>query len=87
MVFRAASIAPQNPAIRVNAARLFIRAKQYEIARELLEPVAGNPHGGAQARRAGQLLTTLEGKADGEALKPATAAAASGEGDKDAPGG
>ncbi|AYV44885.1 hypothetical protein CFHF_07255 [Caulobacter flavus] len=87
VVFRAASIAPQNPAIRVNAARLFIRAKQYEIARELLEPVAGNPHGGAQARRAGQLLTTLEGKADGEALKPATAAAASGEGDKDAPGG
>ncbi|KSB90755.1 hypothetical protein AS593_16910 [Caulobacter vibrioides] len=87
VVFRAASIAPQNPAIRMNAARLFIRAKKYEIARELLEPVAGNPHGGLQARRAGHLLTSLEGKADGEALTPAKAAAASGEGDKDAPGG
>ncbi|MDG2529338.1 hypothetical protein [Caulobacter endophyticus] len=87
VAFRAATIAPQNPAIRMNAARLFIRAKQYEIARELLEPVAGNPHGGVQARRATQLLTTLEGKADGEALKPSTAAAASGEGDKDASGG
>ncbi|PVM90075.1 hypothetical protein DDF67_10725 [Caulobacter endophyticus] len=87
VVYRAASIAPQNPVIRTNAARLFIRAKQYEIAREMLEPVAGNPHGGPQARRAAQLLSTLEGKVDGEALAPAKAAAASGEGDKDASGG
>jgi tetratricopeptide (TPR) repeat protein len=87
VVLRAASIAPQNPAIRMNAARLFIRARKYEIARELMEPVAGNPHGGPQARRASHLLASLEGKADGEALTPAKAAAASGEGDKDAPGG
>lgn len=92
VAFRAASIAPQNPTIRTNAARLFIRAKQYAIARELLGPVAGNPHGGAGARRAGQMLARMEGKVDGEPLGPlindaATPDAAPGEGDKAASAG
>lgn len=92
VVFRAASIAPQNFPIRMNAARLFIRAKQYELARELLTPVAGDPHGGGMSRQATQMLARMEGKADGEALgasagDAAAPAQASAEGDKDAPGG
>ena len=89
---RAASIAPQNFGIRVNAARLFIRARRYELARELLIPVAGDPHGRGLARQATQMLARMDGKVDGEPLGASAADAATpgqtaGEGDKDASGG
>jgi len=92
VVHRASAIAPQNFNIRMNAARLFIRAKRYELARELLVPVAGDPHGRGMAQQATQMLARMEGKADGEPLGASAADAAapgqaSGEGDKDASGG
>ena len=66
------------------------------VARDLLTPIAGDPHGGGMSRQATQMLARMEGKADGEALGALAADAAapgqspgqaSGEGDKDAPGG
>ncbi|MFT4253089.1 MAG: hypothetical protein QM608_11440 [Caulobacter sp.] len=64
VIFRAAEIAPQSPQIRMRAARLFIRAGQYSVARQMLAPIAGNPHGGGLTRTAIKLLKELEGKAD-----------------------
>jgi hypothetical protein len=71
VISRAAEIAPQASLIRMTAARLFIQAKEYEAAREMMAPVAGNPHGGARAKFAGQLLIELRGKVDGETLSGA----------------
>ncbi|PXA92173.1 hypothetical protein DMC25_05210 [Caulobacter sp. D4A] len=76
VIFRAAEIAPQSPQIRLKAARLFIRAGQYGVARQMLAPIAGNPHGGGPARVAANLLKELEGKADEPAAPtPASTAA------------
>jgi len=64
VVFRAAEIAPQSPTIRMNAASLFTRAGQYGVARDMLTPIAANPHGGGAAKMAANMLKELEGKAD-----------------------
>ncbi|MBI1686529.1 peptidase MA family metallohydrolase [Caulobacter hibisci] len=64
VIYRAAEIAPQSPAIRLNAARLFMRAGRYSVARQMLAPIAANPHGGGQAKQASNILKDLEGKED-----------------------
>ncbi|ADG11638.1 conserved hypothetical protein [Caulobacter segnis ATCC 21756] len=76
VISRAAEIAPQASLIRMTAARLFIQAREYEAACEMLAPVAGNPHGGARARYAAQLMAELRDKPDGEALSGAPLASA-----------
>ncbi|MBI1686530.1 tetratricopeptide repeat protein [Caulobacter hibisci] len=75
VITRAAEIAPQASLIRMTAARLFIQAKAYEEACEMMAPVAGNPHGGARAKYAAQLMAELRDKADGEALPAGSQAA------------
>lgn len=68
VIFRAAEIAPQVSIIRMNAARLFIQARQYDVASQLMAAVAGNPHGGARAKYAGELMDELADETDGEPL-------------------
>lgn len=76
VISRAAEIAPQASLIRMTAARLLIQAKEYEAAREMMAPVAGNPHGGPRARYAAQLMRELKDKADGQSLEDAPEARA-----------
>lgn len=64
VIHRAAALAPQDASIRMYAAQLFIQAGQYGAGREMLAPVAADPHGGGSAKAAAELLKTLEGKAD-----------------------
>lgn len=76
VISRAAEIAPQASMIRMTAARLFIQAKEYEAACEMMAPVAGNPHGGARAKYATLLMSELKDKTDGEPLSGAPLASA-----------
>lgn len=76
VISRAAEIAPQASLIRMTAARLFIQAKEYEAACEMMAPVAGDPHGGPRSKYAAQLMAELKGKIDGEALSGAPLASA-----------
>ncbi|PVM88583.1 hypothetical protein DDF67_13020 [Caulobacter endophyticus] len=75
VIVRAAEIAPQASLIRMTAARMFIQAKAYAEACEMMAPVAGNPHGGPRAKYAAQLMAELKDKADGEALPVGSQAA------------
>jgi hypothetical protein len=57
--YRAAKLAPQSTEIRMNAASAFLFAKDYASAREMLEPVATNPHGGDAATTAAAMLKSI----------------------------
>jgi len=76
VISRAVEIAPQVSLIRMTAARLFIQAKEYEAAREMMAPVADDPHGGPRAKYAADLMIELKGKTDGDDLSGAPRARA-----------
>lgn len=57
--YGAATLAPQSTEIRMNAANAFLAARDYVSAREMLEPVATNPHGGDAATKAQEMLKSI----------------------------
>jgi hypothetical protein len=60
VLYRAATLAPQISEIRLTAADVFIHAREYPSAREMLDPVASDPHGGEAGRIAVDMLKTIE---------------------------
>ncbi|PVM90074.1 tetratricopeptide repeat protein [Caulobacter endophyticus] len=73
VAYRAAELAPQNPNVRFYVAQMFIQAGDYGVARSMLGPIAGDPHGGGGAKAAASLLKELEGKTDRPRPKAAAA--------------
>lgn len=63
---RASRLAPFDQGLQLNAGMMLISEGKHAIARDFLEPVAANPHGGGAAARAKLLLTLIATKADGE---------------------
>ena len=49
--------------LRLDAARALIEKQRFDEARTMLAPVVSNPHGGAEAQAARDLLKTLPGEA------------------------
>ncbi|WP_404336814.1 hypothetical protein AB2M62_00305 [Sphingomonas sp. MMS12-HWE2-04] len=75
-------LAPFDSALRLNTARVYLHEGDKETARTILAPLVYNPHGGAIAERAAQLIALIDAgnaKAAEEAI--------GGEEDKGAPDG
>lgn len=62
---RAATLAPFDQGLQINAGMMLIQEGSHSIARAFLAPVAANPHGGPAAAAARQLVGLIEGVADG----------------------
>ena len=63
MRLRAVALAPQIDHLRLDAARALIEKKRFDDVRTVLAPVVNNPHGGAEAQSARDLLKTLPAEA------------------------
>ncbi len=57
---RAVELAPFDMGLRANLARQYMRDKKYKEARNLLAPVAYNPHGGSLASAAQKLIEKID---------------------------
>lgn len=55
----ASRLAPFDQGLQLNAGMMLIKEGKFEIARDFLNPVAANPHGGGASERAKQLLEGL----------------------------
>lgn len=60
---RAVALSPQISHLRLDAARALVEKQRFDEARTVLAPVVSNPHGGAEAQAARDLLKTLPGEA------------------------
>ncbi len=65
---RAATLAPFDHGLQINAGMMLIDEGKHSIARAFLAPVAANPHGGEAAAQAKRLLALIANVADGEAV-------------------
>lgn len=63
---RAATLAPFDHYLQVNAGMMLIGEGSHSIARAFLAPVAANPHGGGAAAQAKRLLAAIKDVPDGE---------------------
>jgi hypothetical protein len=59
---RAVVLAPQVGHLRLDAATALIEFKDLSLARTMLTPLAGNPHGGGEAEAAQAMLKSIEAK-------------------------
>lgn len=59
---RAVVLAPQVGHLRLDAATALIELKDLSLARTMLTPLAGNPHGGGEAEAAQAMLKSIEAK-------------------------
>jgi len=64
------AVAPQDRALRLLTASMYLRNGQKDVARALLVTLAYDPHGGARSRRAAAMIATI----DAGATEPAKAA-------------
>jgi hypothetical protein len=60
VLYRAATLAPQINGIRLTAADALIHAHDYPLAREMLDLVAADPHGGDESKTALAMLKTID---------------------------
>lgn len=65
---RAATLAPFDQGLQINAGTMLIEEGSHSIARGFLAPVAANPHGGGASAQAKRLLALIANVADGEAV-------------------
>lgn len=65
---RAATLAPFDHYLQINAGMMLIEEHNHSIARAFLAPVAANPHGGGAAAKAKLLLAAIKDVPDGEAV-------------------
>jgi tetratricopeptide (TPR) repeat protein len=65
---RAATLAPFDHGLQINAGMMLIGEGKLDIARIFLAPVAANPHGGWPAARAKQLIAAIADKPNGEKI-------------------
>ncbi len=65
---RAATLAPFDQGLQINAGTMLIDEGSHSIARGFLAPVAANPHGGGASAQAKRLLALIANVADGEAV-------------------
>jgi tetratricopeptide (TPR) repeat protein len=85
---RAFELAPQDVGLRFNAATMFLRAGNKAEARAMLAPLAYSPHGQGFAKRAAELIATIDKGDDKAAIKAIEGAPATAEGeDEDEPTG
>jgi tetratricopeptide (TPR) repeat protein len=64
----ASRLAPFDQGLQLNTGMMLIKEGKLEIARDLLSPVAANPHGGGAAGRAKQILALLDKVPPGGAI-------------------
>lgn len=64
----ASRLAPFDQALQLNTGMMLIKEGKLEIARDLLAPVAANPHGGGAAEQAKQMLALLDKTPPGSAV-------------------
>ena len=62
---RAATLAPFDHELQLNAGTMLIREGKHILARGFLRPVAFNPHGGGMAERAKRLIARIDSFAEG----------------------
>jgi tetratricopeptide (TPR) repeat protein len=84
MLTKAVSLAPQLPNMRVTTAQIALRRGDINLAKTMLNPVAGNPHGGPAAERARTLLAALNRIGKPDPVVPISPAAAVAQATKDA---
>ena len=65
---RAATLAPFDHGLQINAGTMLIEERSHSIARGFLAPVAANPHGGRSAAQAKRLIALIANVPDGEAV-------------------
>ncbi|MEE4199367.1 hypothetical protein [Erythrobacter sp.] len=63
---RAAELAPFDQALWFNVAMMQLQEGKIELARQSLQPLAGDPHGSSQAEQARRLLESLEDATEGK---------------------
>ncbi len=54
------ALAPQDRALRLLTASMYLRDRQSEVARILLAPLAYDPHGGERSRRAAAMIARID---------------------------
>lgn len=64
----ASQLAPFDQDLRLNVAMMMITERKNTLARQMLAPLAADPHGTGRARRAKQLMALLEQTPDGTLL-------------------
>lgn len=65
---RAATLAPFDHGLQINAGMMLIKEGSHSIARGFLASVAANPHGGRAAAQAKRLIALIANVPDGEAV-------------------
>lgn len=68
-LYKAFELAPQDAGLRMNAALTRPRDGKIEDARRTIRPLAFNPHDGAMAQHASQILAAIDSGDAAEALK------------------
>lgn len=66
---RAATLAPFDHGLQINAGVMLVSEGKIAIARQFLAPVAANPHGGSAAARARQLIAAIADAPEGAPLE------------------
>lgn len=68
-LYRAFELGPQDRELRMNAVISYLEDGNRQMARELLKPLAYDPHGGGMAKVAGELLAAIDAGEGVEALR------------------
>jgi tetratricopeptide (TPR) repeat protein len=68
-LYRAYELAPQDRALRMNAAASYLQESNLPLARELLKPLAYDPHSRGMAKVAAELIAAIDAGKGAEALQ------------------